>query len=137
MHRIWTHLQRLVASIMLVALTSLMIQGSAGHVMPRHSAISAGAHHHHQSAHDHAQVGGPATSASQAGADLDSESKPPEHHGPGACCGAFCAAAVPLLPAQFTLSRTETGAVLPAFDINGQGISSEGLRRPPRTPDIA
>ena len=133
LHHTWTHLGRWVASMMLVALASLVLQGSA---------MACGAPPN-------------AASATSAAADLDTrfdgagpqvvvheqhhqDGSAPSHHGANApCCTMFCAAALTPAPPLLSVDRTVANSIPSASEVEEHGIFREGPRRPPRTPDIA
>ena len=134
MHHTWTHIRRLVASIMLVAFASFVLHGSAmARPAPMQSAAGAVTQHRH-SAHDH----GIGAHADHAAAERHHDSNAPDHHGAtGACCGSFCATAIAPFARDVAVCRVETSVAVPSFEADGHGIAGESPRKPPRTPDIA
>ena len=155
MNALWTHLRRLVASIMLVAMASFVLHGSAmaglhqhgpgstecattasaGHVHP------AASHEHptpdlHQAAHDH----GEGVAHHHAEADLLDEAAPSDQQAAGEgspCCASICAIALTALGSDTTSVLLGASLILVPDSQTGSGIGPNGLKRPPRTPDIA
>ena len=138
LHRTWTHIRRLVASIMLVAFASFVLHSSAmARVTPLHSGSDAAVHDHHAHA-GHVHGASATHTHAMAGPHGDANPGASDHKGAnGACCGSFCAAAITPFARIVAVSFVETSAALPTFDVDGHGIADEGPRKPPRTPDIA
>lgn len=128
----WTHVRRVVASIMLVAVASFVLHGSAlARLTPMHSGSGAAAHHHESGA-------GAAHTHGAADHHHDAASDAADHHAAtGACCGSFCATAITPFQREAVVSRAATSTTLPSLEADGRGIADEGPRKPPRTPDIA
>ena len=53
------------------------------------------------------------------------------------CCGMSCAIAITPIGPDLLCAPIALSAVVPAFAEAGGGIDPNGLKRPPRTPDIA
>jgi hypothetical protein len=138
LHRTWTHIRRLVASIMLVAFASFVLHGSAmARPAPTHGAAGMAGHHHDHSAHDHGAVAPDGQAGTQAALDPEDSDRTADAHGQDVCCGSFCATALAPVGRDGGVTRVGTAVVLPAFETVEGGIAPEGLRKPPRTPDIA
>lgn len=154
MSAVWTHLRRLVASLMLVAMTSFVLHGGAMAGMHRHGsgstecapAASAGhvhqaaAHDHssahfHQAGHDHADDVAP--QHVDAAVDMADASNPAHDAKPSPCCASVCAIALTAItPSTISAPMGIAVALLPTSQ-NGTGLSLDGLKRPPRTSSIA
>ncbi|MXQ12298.1 hypothetical protein [Microvirga makkahensis] len=154
MNTLWTHFRRLVASLMLVAMTSFVLHGGAMAGMHQHgpgstdcAAVAPAGHVHQAAAHNHS-----AAHAPQAGhvhgdgvahQHLD-ESLDPADAGdtasdakPSPCCASVCAIALTAFgPDGISAPMGIAAALLPTSQ-NGTGMSLDGLKRPPRTPSIA
>jgi hypothetical protein len=152
---LWTHFRRLAASVMLVAMTSFVLHGaamaglhqhgpgstecattaSAGHVhaATSHQPSTLDAHH---AAHDH----GSGVDHHHAKADLPDEvaSSDQQAAGEGSpCCASICAIALTAFGLDTTSAPMEVSLILVPESQRGSGIDPNGLKRPPRTPDIA
>lgn len=144
----WTYLRRLVASVMLVAVASFVLHGSAMARMHAGGgcaglALVAALHAHsdHKHAVEHGHGGDPVAAHVHPSGNPTQGHHPgstPDPHASGApCCGMSCAIAIaPLVPDLISAPAAVT-AVLPALAEIGSGIDPNGLRRPPRTSDIA
>ena len=130
---------------MLLAVASFVLHGSA---MARMQAAgpcagsdqvslshSHGDHRHASAeAHDDAGIGHVQASADSGGHDHGRA----DHHADGApCCGMSCAIAITPVGPDLLCAPVALSAVVPAFAEAGGGIDPNGLKRPPRTPDIA
>ncbi len=155
MNTLWSYYRRLVASIMLVAVASFVLHGGAmaglhqhgpgstecattapvGHVHP------AASHEHptpdlHEAAHDH----GEGVAHNHAKADLPGETAPSDQQAAGEgtpCCASVCAIALTAFGLDTTSAPIGVSVVLVPESQRGSGIDPNGLKRPPRTPDIA
>jgi hypothetical protein len=152
---LWTHFRRLVASIMLVAVTSFVIHGGAMAGLHQHrsgstecatSASSGHVHwagtdshderaahvHEDGSAHQHAHAGSSHADVTADGATGNGQASTPD-----TCCASVCAVALTTV-AQDGLSAplSVTAELLPDRQ-DGVSTHLDGLKRPPRTPSIA
>ena len=152
MSAVWTHFRRLVASLMLVAMTSFVLHGGAMAGVHQHGmgstecAPPASAEHSHQAAaHDHSAAHGHQLehdhgSAVQQHADATSDvadtDDPATDAKPSLCCASVCAIALTAIgPDAISAPMGIAVALLPTSQ-NGTGMSLDGLKRPPRTPSI-
>ena len=148
MNTLWTHFRRLVASLMLVAMTSFVLHGGAMAGMHQHGpgstecapAAPAGhvrqaAVHDHSAAHDHAD--GAAHQHADTASDMADAGDPASDAEPSPCCASVCAIALTFIaPDALSAPMGIAVELLPASQ-NGTGMSPDGLKRPPRTPSIA
>ena len=150
----WTHFRRLVASLMLVAMTSFVLHGGAIAGMHRHSPGSTGCAtnapaghvhqaaaqdrseaHSHQGVHDHADgaahqhLGESMDTADASDTASDAKSSP--------CCASVCAMALTAVAPNVISAPIGIAIELLPTSRNGTGMSLEGLKRPPRSPSIA
>ncbi|KAA2242252.1 hypothetical protein [Salinarimonas soli] len=139
MIRAWTHLRRLVASLMLVAVTSFVLHGGA--LAAHHTGgqvsidCAASAHHAHHDGDDHGHGHHHAHAAPDDGSGAKADSKGDGKGSP--CCTGLCALVLaPVAP--------DTGSAPMVPERIGEGVSRldpgvepGGLIRPPRTTDIA
>jgi hypothetical protein len=154
LNAVWTHFRRLVAGLMLVAMTSFVLHGGAMAGMHQHglgstecaSTASAGhvhqaaAHdnseaHSHQAEHNHAdgsahQHFDEFLDTADAG-DLTSDAKP------SPCCASVCAIALTAIAPDAISAPIGIAVELLPTSQDGTGMSLDGLKRPPRTPSIA
>lgn len=139
MHAAWTSLRRLVASAMLAAMLAFVLHGGAMAGPHLHAAGTAGCashadggHHHH-----HADTAG---SHHHGDAHHQGDAHHPggePHEGAEACCGSACAVAIASPAPQAAGTPVAAPPVLLPEPAQGSGLGPDGLRRPPRTPDIA
>lgn len=129
---LWPDFRRLVASLMLVAVTAFVLHGAA---MAKAEAgksgglgtvehvyhVADGVDHQHLAAdHDHADAG----------------DQSDHHHGKGgssgACCGSMCAFALPASALVHAVFLAMVSVVLTAAADLWSGLDPSGLKRPPR-----
>jgi hypothetical protein len=140
------HRRRLVASVMLVAMASLVLHGATMAGFHPHKAGSANcapveAHAHQAQGHDHGD-GIVHVHAEQAAdvADHD-QGGAPDHHpnggSDGPCCSSVCSVTL-AMPGSDVVSAPMgfAKAFQPESQV-GSGIDQGGLKRPPRTSSIA
>jgi hypothetical protein len=150
----WTHFRRLVASLMLVAMTSFVLHGGAMAGMHQHGLGStecataapaghmheAAAHDHsdahsHQAAHDHAD--GAAHQHLDKSLDTADAGDPVPDAKSSPCCASVCAMALTVVAPNVISAPMGTAIELLPTSRNGTGMSLDGLKRPPRSPSIA
>lgn len=121
---------------MLVAVACFVIQGTALAVTTAlvNGPEAAGGHPGHAT-HDHAGAAH-VHSAAHATAGQEGDASGPDGSSVP-CCGHCCTAAIPPVLSAFMVDRAVAKTVPPTFSVVGRGIAQEGLRRPPRTSDIA
>ncbi len=154
MNTLWTHFRRLVASLMLVAMTSFVLHGGAMAGMHQHGPGStecapaapaghvhqAAAHDHssahaHQAEHDHAD--GAAHQHLDEPLDTAGAGDPASDAKSSSCCASICAIALAAMaPGAVSAPIGLAVELLPASQ-NGTSMSLGGLKRPPRTASIA
>ena len=141
MQAVWTHLRRLVTSVMLVAVTSFVLHGAAvtgshAHGLgPVQGASTSHAHHGHGTAHHH-----PDGTSHIHGAGQDGAGAGHDHHAGGGeapCCGSICTMALAPFGPDAASAPIALAAALKPVSQEGSGIDPNGLKRPPRTPCIA
>ena len=159
MSAVWTRCRRLVASLMLAGMTSLVLHGGAfsaahpgsGDPFGCMFAVQAGHVHesHPAAAHDRSAVHGRAaghesgaphthsTLAAQADRDGAGDHRQARSGVATPCCSSVCTVALsafdsPVLSAPIALAVT----LVPASQ-SGSGIDPHGLMRPPRAPRSA
>lgn len=156
MNAVWTHLRRLVASIMLVAVASFVLHGGATAGVHQHgqgstdcATTASGGHVHRGAAHNHVTSGAQhavhddhGDSVAHHHADIDpAEGEIPSHQqaaGEGSdCCAGVCAVALIAYGSGTTSALMGTSHTLMLSSQRGSGIDPNGLKRPPRTPSIA
>jgi hypothetical protein len=156
LNALWTHFRRLVASVMLVAVTSLVLHGSAMAGLHQHgpgstdcAVPSSGGHVHQAAAHDHStpdahQVGhghGNGAAHHHAGADPldaavpDDQQQAADEGSP--CCAGICAIALAGFGPDTASAPMGATLILVPVSQRGSGIDPNGLKRPPRPPCIA
>jgi len=142
-HAVWTRLRRFVASAMLVAMVSFVFHGSAMAGMHQHGPAAAsdcGSHasakghvhsdgtHHHHAAHVHD------------GGDVLAQG---DHHDGGGsassepCCGSMCSIAISARAPETSWAPVAAPVELMPELPGRPDNRPDGLKRPPRTPDIA
>ena len=154
MNAVLTHLRRLVASIMLVAVASFVLHGTAMAGVHQHApgstecATTASSGHVHQAAaHDHATIDvqlanhdhGTGVAHNHAEADLSEDETPSDQHAAGegsACCASVCAMALTEFGLNTMSAPMSSSLTLIPESQCGSGIDPNGLKRPPRTPSI-
>lgn len=143
MHTVWIRLRRLVASAMLVAMASFVLHGGAMAGMHQHSigAQDCGTHasytshvhvdtdDHHGSDAGHPHEGGEAQ-AHHGDDGHESASAEP-------CCGSVCSIAIATTVPDAAWALVSAPIVHMLDATFGPDNRPEGLKRPPRTPDIA
>ena len=150
----WAHFRRLVASLMLVAMTSFVLHGGAMAGVHQHGmgsiecAAAAPVGHVHQAAvHDHSsshvhqaehdQADGVTHQHAEASVDTADADHPASDAKSSPCCASVCAVALTAIgPDAIPAPIGIVVELLPASQ-NGTGTSLDGLKRPPRTTDIA
>ncbi len=149
----WTHFRRLVASLMLVAMTSFVLHGGAMAGVHRHGmgstecAPPASAGHVHQAAaHDHSAAhahppehdhGRAVHQHAEAAPDVADADDPASDAQASHCCASVCAIALTVVaPDAISVPIGIAVELLPTSQ-NGTGMSLDGLKRPPRTASIA
>lgn len=141
MKAVRNRLRRLVASIMLAAMTSFVLHGGAAATHAHPSAP------HQQHAHDHGRQGvahdhgggkvhvhGEGRALVQVGDACDGHDSA---GGEFPCCGSFCAFALAFSGGDTLSAPVALAAALTAASQLGSGIDPNGLKRPPRPPAIA
>jgi hypothetical protein len=150
LNAVWTHLRRLVASLMLVAMTSFVLHGGAMAGMHQHGAGSAdcpttalaghvhqaaghtqSSMHSHQAEHSHAG-GGAHQSADPAFVSADAD-HPASDAKPSPCCASVCAIALTAIGSDAISAPMGIAGALLLTSQNGTGMNLDGLKRPPRT----
>ncbi|MBL0406690.1 hypothetical protein JKG68_22325 [Microvirga aerilata] len=150
MNTLWTHLRRLVTSLMLVAVASFVLHSGALAGMHRHgqgspeceqTASSGHGHQHalarvHQAAYDH----GDGVTHHHAKADVVDEVTPDDRQADAGPDGSCCASACPIAMAPLGLDAMSAPMTLALSLIpgsqRGSGIDPGHLKRPPRTLSI-
>ena len=146
-----SHLRRLVASVMLVAMASFVLHGAAmagfhahgvggAKCQPQSTQVHQHAPAHDHAAHHHANAVVHSHSADAAQVAVDQPGAGPEHipvSDPSPCCSTACAVslAASTVPAV-SGPVPSAAAILPARQ-DGFGTDPSGPKRPPRTPCIA
>jgi hypothetical protein len=153
LNTLWTHFRRLVASLMLVAMTSFVLHGGAMAGMHQHGpgstecALAAPAGHvHHASVHDHSSAhaqqadhdpaDGVAHQHADTALDTAEAGDPASDAKPSPCCASVCAIALTAIGSDAISAPMGIAAALLPTSQNGSGMSLDGLKRPPRTPSI-
>ncbi len=150
MSAVWTHFRRLIASLMLVAMTSFVLHSGVLAGMHRHGqgpsdcqpmVSTAHGHQHgaaahvHQAAHDHGD--GVAYHHAQAAADESApDYQPAKADLDGPCCASACPVAMAPLGLDTISAPMGIAVALLPTSQNGTGMSLDGLKRPPRTINI-
>lgn len=158
MSAVWTRCRRLVASLMLAAVTSLVLHGGAfsaahqGGASPFGCVLAGEAGHVHDShaaaAHDRSAAHGPAAmpdgGAPHAHATLAADAAhgaaDHRHAADGLeapCCGSVCTVALTALDAPVLSAPIGLATTLVPVSQGGSGIDPHGLMRPPRAPRSA
>ncbi len=155
MNAAWTHLRRLVTSIMLVAVASFVLHGGATAGLHRHGqdatecgTTASGRHVHRAAAHNHVTPSaqhavhdhedGVAQHHAEANPAQDEVPSNQQAAGEGsACCAGVCAVALIAYGSDTTSALMGIGLTLMPGSQRGSGIGPNGLKRPPRTPSIA
>jgi hypothetical protein len=150
LNTLWTHLRRLVTSLMLVAVASFVLHSGALAGMHRHgqgspeceqTASSGHGHQHalarvHQAAYDH----GDGVTHHHAKADAVDEVTPDDRQADAGPDGSCCASACPIAMAPLGLDAMSAPMTLALSLIpgsqRGSGIDPGHLKRPPRTLSI-
>ena len=145
MHAVWTRLRRFVASAMLVAMVSFVFHGGAMAGMHQHgpAAVSdCGSHasakghvHAADSHHDHvghAYNGGDAHAHGDHHGGCDGKSASAEP-----CCGSMCSIAISARAPDTSWAPVAAPVELTPEVPGRPDNRPDGLKRPPRTPDIA
>jgi hypothetical protein len=154
LNTLWTHFRRLVASLMLVAMTSFVLHGGAMAGMHQHGPGStecapaapavhvhqAAAHDHssahaHQAEHDHAD--GAAHQHLDESLHTADAADPASDAKPSPCCASVCAIGLTAIAPDAISAPIGIAVELLPTSQNGTGMSLDGLKRPPRTPSIA
>lgn len=142
MHAVWTRLRYLVARVMLAAMMSFVFHGSAVAGMHPHGAAAVSGCGSHASADGHAHSAGShhdLTDHADDGDDVHTDHE--SHDGKSAssepCCGSMCSIAISArVPDTFWAPLSVPVELTP--DVRGRPDNlPDGLKRPPRTPDIA
>ncbi len=159
MNAVWTRLQGLVTSLMLVAMLSFVGHGIAMASVQQHGAgpgergaASAGVHMHGSVSHDHGDGRTHTGDAHDRGthvhhldttADLPSsmaDAAGTDHHATdsskAACCGQACGNAIQVSAPEVIAAPMRRTERLQPRSQTGSGIDPNGFKRPPRTPDI-
>jgi hypothetical protein len=141
-----TSLRRLVASMMLVAMTSFVLHGAAmvsshRHVLASHDCERADHVHVKAQGSTHVHADGSAH-VHHAQHDLEgADHKLPDRcHADGGeadCCGTVCAVAIAAAAPNALSVLLRVAKVRPLLDQDGSGADLSGLKRPPRITDIA
>lgn len=146
-------LLRLVASFMLVAMASFVLHGPAMAGGHRHGSGSQGcetraAHPHPALASSAGEVGAAAHAHADGTAHIHQDhagagspdGAPAEHQAPGAeaaCCGSTCTVAITAPAPDAGSAVIEALTALLPGDRHRSGADLDGLKRPPRSTDIA
>ncbi len=149
-----THFRRLVASLMLVAVTSFVLHGGAMAGLHQHSPGSAecttpasGGHVHQAEAHEHSTPNahqvvhdhGDRAAHHHVDAELMDEASPGDQQAAGEgslCCAGICAIALIAFGPDTTSAPMGVLILVPDSQ-RGSGVDPNGLKRPPRTSCIA
>ena len=139
MHALWTSLRRYVASAMLAAMVSLVFHGGVMAGLHQHATGSPGCgpsallsgHSHAASTHDHG------SDPSHGGGDLHDHDAGGQESAAGPCCGSVCSIAVSVRVTDVTCAPVAASVELVPEDGGRPDNRPDGLKRPPRTPDIA
>lgn len=145
----WTHFRRLVASLMLVAMTSFVLHSGAMAGLHQHGLDSsecettASSGHVHQAAvsieqaHDHDNVAAHHHGTIDSADEVSSNDTKADPGAKTPCCTSVCAVVLTSVnPAAMSAPMGIILTLLPESQLVS-GIDPNGLKRPPRTPDIA
>ncbi|HEY8381009.1 MAG TPA: hypothetical protein VIL09_02555 [Microvirga sp.] len=142
MNALWTHCRRLVASLMLVAVTSFVLHGGAMAAFHVHGSGTAECatpaspgHVHKATSHHH----GGGVAHHHASADDNSNAAPEDQQTAAGenCCAGVCAVALKALaPDTLSVPLAKLTELVPGSQ-GGSSRSLEGHKRPPRSPSIA
>lgn len=151
---LWIHFRRLVASVMLVAVTSFVFHGGAMAGLHQHgpgstecAASGSGGHVHQAAAHSHSTPDahqvvhdhGDGAAHHHVDANLFDEAVPSDQQAGSEgspCCAGICATALIAFGPDTTSIPMGVILVFVPASQRGSGIDPNGLKRPPRTSDI-
>ncbi len=139
MHAVWTRLRHFVASVMLVAMASFALHSAAMAGLHQHGGSDCGqhasakghaaAHHHHDAGHSHNGKAHAHHHDTSDDGQTDAAAEP--------CCGSVCSVAISTAAPGATWAPVASPLARVPHAVQGTDNRPDGLKRPPRTPDIA